>query len=90
MVLVTQILQVSDADAAKDAWLSFRESFEAAGATDTRVHRDAENPNVILSVQTWPSVEACKLWGSQNDAELMSRFGSSVQSIEAERFWEEF
>jgi hypothetical protein len=45
----TEVFEVSDADAFKEAMMGFRESLEASGGSDVRVFRNVEKPNQVFT-----------------------------------------
>ena len=89
MIYNTQVFEFSDVGRAKEAWLSFRESLEAAGGSDIRVFRNVDNPNQVLATMWWTSAEACRSWGPEHETEVMSKLGDLTRSMEPELLWEE-
>jgi heme-degrading monooxygenase HmoA len=86
----TEVFEFSDVEQAKEKWLSFRESLEAAGGSDIRMFRNVDNPNQVLATMSWESAEACRGWGSAHEAEVMQQLGDVTRSMEPEFLWEEF
>jgi hypothetical protein len=85
----TQVFEFSDVEKAKENWLSFRESLEAAGGSDIRVFWNVDSPNQVLATMSWESAEACRSWGSAHEAEVMQQLGDVTRSMEPEFLWEE-
>ena len=86
----TQVFEFSDPESAKEAWLSFRESLEAAGGSDIRVFRNIDNPNQALATMWWDSAESCRRWAREHESEAMEKLGGVTKSMEPEFLWEEF
>jgi heme-degrading monooxygenase HmoA len=86
----TEVFEFSDVERAKEEWLSFRESLEAAGGSDIRMFRNVDNPNQVLATMWWESAEACRRWGSEHESEAMQKLGDVTRSMEPEFLWEEF
>ena len=90
MIYNTEVFEFSDPEKAKEAWLGFRESLEAAGGSDIRVFRNVENPNQVLATMWWDSPDSCRKWGADHTDEVMEAMGSVTESMEPEYLWEEF
>ena len=90
MFFNTEVFEVSDADAFKEAMMGFRESLEASGGSDVRVFRNVEKPNQVFTTMWWPSVEACHQWAAENGEQVMKAAQGIVTSMEPEFLWEEF
>jgi heme-degrading monooxygenase HmoA len=90
MIYNTQVFEFSNAEQAKEAWLSFRESLEAAGGSEIRVFRNVDNPNQALATMWWDSAESCRRWAQEHESEAMEKLGGATKSMEPEFLWEEF
>jgi heme-degrading monooxygenase HmoA len=85
----TEVFEFSDVERAKEAWLSFRQSLEAAGGSDIRIFRNVENPNQVLATMWWEKAEDCRQWAVEHSDEVMSAMGDVTKSMEPEYLWEE-
>jgi heme-degrading monooxygenase HmoA len=85
----TEVFEVSDAAKAKDAWLTFKESLEAAGGSDVRVYRNVDNPSQILATMWWDTAEHCRAWGAEHGEEAFAALGDNIKDAQPEQLWEE-
>jgi heme-degrading monooxygenase HmoA len=90
MIFNTEVFEFSDPEKAKEAWLSFRQSLEAAGGSDIRLFRNVENPNQVMGTMWWDKAESCRRWGQEHEKEVMEALGTVTKSMEPEYLWEEF
>jgi heme-degrading monooxygenase HmoA len=90
MIYNTEVFEFSDAEKAKEAWMSFRESLEGAGGSDMHVYRNVDNPNQVLATMWWDSAESCRRWAKEHETEAMDKLGSVTRSMEPEFLWQEF
>lgn len=90
MIYNTQVFEFSDADRAREAWLSFRESLEASGGSQIRLFRNVDKPNQVLATMWWESAEACRRWAREHESDAMEKLGDVTTSMEEEFLWEEF
>lgn len=90
MIYNTEVFEFTDVDQAKEAWLTFRESLEAAGGSEIRLFRNVDSPNQVLTTMWWESAEACRRWGAEHETEAMEKLGGVTKSMEPEFLWEEF
>jgi len=86
----TEVFEFTDPEKAKEVWLTFKESLEAAGGSDIRVFRNVDNPNQVFATMWWTSAEACRAWGAEHTDEVMQRMGDITKAAESEQLWEEF
>ena len=89
MIFNTQVFEVKDAQKAKEAWLTFRDSLEAGGGSDIKVFTNVDNPKQVIATMWWESAEACRKWGRDNEEEVMKAVGDVVTGSEPEALWEE-
>ena len=90
MIFNTQVFEFSDPERAKAVWMTFKDSYEAAGGTDVHMYRDVDNPNRVLATMSWPSAEACRQWGAENEAKFMEQAGEITTNAEREDLWQEY
>jgi heme-degrading monooxygenase HmoA len=90
MIFNTEVFEFSDPERAKEAWLGFRASLEAAGGSDIRVFRNVDKPNQVLATMWWDSADSCRRWAREHEQEAMEALGGITQSMEPEYLWEEF
>jgi heme-degrading monooxygenase HmoA len=90
LIYNTQVFEFSDAERAKEARLTFRESLEASGGSEIRVFRNVDKPNQVLATMWWDSAEACRRWAEEHESDAMERLGGVTNSMEPEFLWEEF
>jgi heme-degrading monooxygenase HmoA len=89
MIYNTQVFEVTDAEKAKEAWLTFRESLEAAGGSDIRVFKNVDKPNQVIATMWWESAEVCRKWGADNEEAVGKAVGELITGSQPEDLWEE-
>ena len=89
VIFNTEVFEFSDPERAKEAWLGFRESLEAAGGSDIRLFRNVDNPNQVLATMWWDKAESCRGWAREHGDEAMKVLGEVTKSMEPEFLWEE-
>jgi hypothetical protein len=89
LIYNTQLFEFTDAQRAKEAWLSFESRLrpvdQTSACSGTSITR-----TTALATMWWDSAEACRRWAQEHESEAMEKLGGVTKSMEPEFLWEEF